>query len=775
MLKHKTHTPAQKAHGKSKKHRKRATTAQHMTPKRKMATGTNFLSDEGPVTTHIPSLLTAPIAPTTPRVAIVGSGPSAMYTAKYILQQAPTTHIHIIDRLYTPYGLVRHGIAPDHPEAKNVMLDFEQSVMKNPNVTFIGGICVDEIDPFSAQQQQHTADAPKPITLKQLYQHYHGVVLATGAQRGRKLGLANEEEKYGVYDAHAFVNWYNGHPDYNTLNPMTHTHANNAIIIGNGNVSLDIARFLLAPNDYHKNTDIPLSVREEKKAHDVNNVYVVARRGVVDASYTIPELREILTLTTKTWSEGVENNNNDDNNNNNEREDKHPQFNYKLQFINASIDPVDHAMYTNTRPIKRKTDLLLEYVAKGQKFIVHGDNEESSTDTLTNTTADVFDIEDIAKKFNQYEKITIFNSKLYQQQLGCNSDMTPITAENDLNANADKTRMTKTLSFVFNAKPDEIILNNEQDVEEQRVSGMSFVLTKKAEEEQKTGEKRVVVKDTTTRFTLPLNINPNDTCNNTMIIKSIGYQTLQLHGAPFNKKKLIYPTDYNGRMLVTNEELTADDATSNPILSTFSRRLANDSNTILNLSSAQYYPEGVIVPDANASATMTTTTTTEEQPTNKALQKNKDLLQALNAQHVPFVYATGWARRGPNGIIGANIGDAKEVATTCVADLKAWSDKLKKINNIQPSETDEALTNLPPLPEPKELWQNVPFYAVTQSHWEKIKKTERGLAPLYYIKSWQAIAPEELTKEVDQRRVENVPSLKFNQWKHFHETCFDKY
>lgn len=132
----------------------------------------------------------------TPHVCIVGTGPSAMYTAKYILRDAPDAKIDFVERLPVPFGLVRFGVAPDHPEAKIVINDFSQSILTSPNVRFRGNV-----------------EVGVDISLEQLRQSYDSVVLAVGARGSKNLGIEGENLE-GVHDAREFVAWYNGHPDF---------------------------------------------------------------------------------------------------------------------------------------------------------------------------------------------------------------------------------------------------------------------------------------------------------------------------------------------------------------------------------------------------------------------------------------------------------------------------------------------------------------------------------------------------------------------------------
>ena len=119
--------------------------------------------------------------------------------------------MHIVDQLYTPFGLVRNGIAPDHPEAKNVINDFTTNVLQHKNAKFIGGVHVNEAGAEGQQQEdddrQNRRHHKQTVSIKDLYQHYHAVVVATGATAGKNLNIPNEHS-HGVYDSREFVSWY---------------------------------------------------------------------------------------------------------------------------------------------------------------------------------------------------------------------------------------------------------------------------------------------------------------------------------------------------------------------------------------------------------------------------------------------------------------------------------------------------------------------------------------------------------------------------------------
>lgn len=169
------------------------------------------------------------------RVCIIGAGPSGFYTAKYLLKEHEQVYVDMIEALPTPYGLVRSGVAPDHPEVKSVMHDFEK-VAAHKRFEYLGNVTVGH-----------------DVTLDELKQHYHAIVLSYGASDDRELGVNGEHLK-GVYSARAFVNWYNGHPSFRNLNPDL--SADTAVIFGQGNVAIDCARILTKSINDLKETDI---------------------------------------------------------------------------------------------------------------------------------------------------------------------------------------------------------------------------------------------------------------------------------------------------------------------------------------------------------------------------------------------------------------------------------------------------------------------------------------------------------------------------------------
>jgi ferredoxin/flavodoxin---NADP+ reductase len=212
------------------------------------------------------------------RVAVVGSGPAGLYTAEALVKQAAllpspvTIHVDVLDRLPTPYGLVRYGVAPDHKSIKSVA-NYLRRVLESPGVTFVGGVH------FGTD-----------VTREDLLGAYDAVVYATGAMRDRRLGIPGEDLP-GSHAATDFVNWYCGHPD---VDPGAFAlDAESAAVIGVGNVAVDVARILARDPAELEETDIPEPVMDALRASKIREVHVIGRRGPAQAKFTTKELREL--------------------------------------------------------------------------------------------------------------------------------------------------------------------------------------------------------------------------------------------------------------------------------------------------------------------------------------------------------------------------------------------------------------------------------------------------------------------------------------------------
>ncbi|KAF2279342.1 nucleotide-binding domain-containing protein [Westerdykella ornata] len=208
------------------------------------------------------------------RAAIIGSGPAGFYTAYRLLSKLLTAHVDMYEQLPVPYGLARFGVAPDHPEVKNCENKFEE-VAEDSRFTYIGNVAVG-----------------RDVELKEMKAHYDSIIFAYGASQDRKLGIPGEDLG-GVYSAREFVGWYNGLPQLASLAPALDA-GEDAIVIGQGNVALDVARILLTPVDALRKTDITEAALETLAKSRVKRVKVVGRRGPLQAAFTVKEVRELM-------------------------------------------------------------------------------------------------------------------------------------------------------------------------------------------------------------------------------------------------------------------------------------------------------------------------------------------------------------------------------------------------------------------------------------------------------------------------------------------------
>ncbi|KAL3876670.1 hypothetical protein ACJMK2_034475 [Sinanodonta woodiana] len=210
-----------------------------------------------------------------PHICIVGSGPAGFYTAQQLLKGHPSLRVDIFERLPVPFGLVRYGVAPDHPEVKNVINTFTQTA-NNDRCSFLGNVQVG-----------------KDITVTELLKIYSAVVLAYGAAADKLLGIPGENLP-NILPARTFVGWYNGLPEDKDLKVNLDTET--AVIVGHGNVALDVARILLTPVDILAKTDISDYALEALRKSSLKRVVLVGRRGPLQVAFTIKELREMIKL-----------------------------------------------------------------------------------------------------------------------------------------------------------------------------------------------------------------------------------------------------------------------------------------------------------------------------------------------------------------------------------------------------------------------------------------------------------------------------------------------
>jgi ferredoxin--NADP+ reductase len=210
-------------------------------------------------------------------VAVIGSGPAGIYTAEALVKQADgKIHVDVIDRLPTPYGLVRYGVAPDHTSIKSIAR-YLQRVLEHPAVRFLGGV-------------EFGAD----VTREDLLSCYDAVVYATGAMVDRHLGVPGENLP-GSVAATDFVNWYCGHPDAFGLD--VDLSADSVAVIGVGNVAVDVVRILAKTADELRATDVPDPVLTLLGGSGVRRIHMIGRRGPAQAKFTTKELRELGALT----------------------------------------------------------------------------------------------------------------------------------------------------------------------------------------------------------------------------------------------------------------------------------------------------------------------------------------------------------------------------------------------------------------------------------------------------------------------------------------------
>jgi len=207
------------------------------------------------------------------RVAIIGSGPAGFYAAEALLKRADAVvDVDMFDRLPTPYGLVRGGVAPDHLKIKTVIRVFATTAAR-PTFRFLGNVRLG-----------------RDVTVEELRRHYHQIVYATGNEADRRLGIPGE----GIArctPATVFVGWYNGHPDYRLA--QIDLSVRRVAVVGNGNVAVDAARILLRTSAELEKTDIAAHALEALRNSQVREVFILGRRGPEQASFTPAELKEL--------------------------------------------------------------------------------------------------------------------------------------------------------------------------------------------------------------------------------------------------------------------------------------------------------------------------------------------------------------------------------------------------------------------------------------------------------------------------------------------------
>ena len=210
------------------------------------------------------------------RVAVVGSGPSGCYTAQSLVQQDPEVRVDVLDRLPCPYGLVRYGVAPDHEKIKSLQNNL-RTILEHDRVRFVGGVQA----------------GPGGVPVVRLRELYHAVVYCVGAATDRHLGIPGEDLP-GSWSATQFVSWYSAHPD--AVDAGFLRDARSAVVIGVGNVAVDVTRMLARGLAELTPTDMPQAALTTLAASRVTEIHMVGRRGPSQARFTTKELRELGTL-----------------------------------------------------------------------------------------------------------------------------------------------------------------------------------------------------------------------------------------------------------------------------------------------------------------------------------------------------------------------------------------------------------------------------------------------------------------------------------------------
>lgn len=206
------------------------------------------------------------------RVAIIGAGPAAFYAVDALFKQPNLLcQVDMFNRFPTPYGLVREGVAPDHESIKTVTRVYDKTAT-NPNFRYFGNVTFG-----------------KDVHLDELLPLYDQIIYAVGAQSDRRMGIPGEDLA-GSYPATIFVGWYNGHPDYRDL--TFDLSCERVAVVGNGNVAMDVARILVTDPEALAATDIADHALQALRQSKVKEVYLLGRRGPVQASFTNPELKE---------------------------------------------------------------------------------------------------------------------------------------------------------------------------------------------------------------------------------------------------------------------------------------------------------------------------------------------------------------------------------------------------------------------------------------------------------------------------------------------------
>lgn len=255
------------------------------------------------------------------RVAVFGSGPAGFYACEHLLKQTdPVVSVDLFDKLPTPYGLVRGGVAPDHQKIKNVIRQFEKTAGRD-RFRFFGNVAYG-----------------RDVTLEELLGKYHQVLFCTGTEADRRLKIPGED-LFGSHPATEFVGWYNGHPEYRDLE--FDLSAESVAVVGNGNVAMDVVRILARPIAELEKTDIADHALEALKASKVKTIWLLGRRGPSQAKFTNPEIRELTEI---------------------------PGCDLVVREADLELDPLSQAELEaqSGKTAQRNLDILAEAAAKGE-------------------------------------------------------------------------------------------------------------------------------------------------------------------------------------------------------------------------------------------------------------------------------------------------------------------------------------------------------------------------------------------------------------------------
>jgi ferredoxin--NADP+ reductase len=255
-----------------------------------------------------------------PRVAVVGSGPSGMYAADALLDNG--MDVDVIDQLPVPFGLVRYGVAPDHTSIRSVRDTLDQ-IWDKPGIRFFGNVKVGD-----------------DVSIEELLAAYHAVFLTYGASSDRRLGIEGEELP-GSVAATDFVAWYTGHPDYrgpdfDSLLPSVRSVA----VVGVGNVAVDVVRVLSKSADELAGTDMPDHVLAALDAAPIESVFLLGRRGPVQASFTTKELRELGEL---------------------------QEADIRVAAVDLELDPSSEAELASNKVAARNHSVMLDWLARSPR------------------------------------------------------------------------------------------------------------------------------------------------------------------------------------------------------------------------------------------------------------------------------------------------------------------------------------------------------------------------------------------------------------------------